>query len=106
MTEQQLIDRRARLIFSERVQRLLKERGQTTNWLRVQTGDDNNKMYPAVRGETNVSAGLIARIAVALGVSANDLLPIEEIIPDRAKPHQKPSTAKKVATKFEKSAAG
>ncbi len=81
MNEQQLIDRKARVVFSENVQRILAQMDKTVGWLQRQTGDNLNRIYPAVAGETNVSAGVLVRIASALGVKVDDLIPVTSIVP-------------------------
>ena len=81
ITEQKLIDRKARVVFSENVQRILREMGRSVNWLHEETGLNLNRIYPAVAGETNVSAGVLAIIASVLNVKVDDLIPVAAIVP-------------------------
>lgn len=103
MTEQQLIDRKARVVFSENVQRRLMELGENPHWLMLQTGDTTNRFYPAIRGETNLSAGFIARVAAILRMKVDELIPVTEIVPKRMLTPPTPSK-KKLARNLQKSA--
>lgn len=80
LSGQKLVDKRAREAFSANVKRCLKSRDKSVNWLHEQTGINLNRLYPAVAGDTNVSAGVVVSVAHALEVSIDTLLPVDLIV--------------------------
>lgn len=91
-----MTDLQTKQVFSKNVLRLLGEQGKTVHWLMVQTGANANQIYPAIRGETNVCLALVTKVARALRVTMNDIVPPEAIYADEPvelKP-QKPSRRK------------
>jgi len=56
------------------VQHRLSECGKTVYWLMKTTGELPNRIYPVVRGDAMATAGLLSRIAEALGCTADALL--------------------------------
>ena len=103
LTEQQTIDRKARVVFSENVQRRLAEIEENPHWLMLQTGDTTNRFYPAIRGETNLSAGFIARVAAVLRCKVDELIPVTDIVPTRML-NPPPPSKKKLARNLKNSA--
>ncbi len=69
-----ITDDDAKLYVAANVQSLLEKQGHTVYWLMKTTRDLPNRIYPVVRGETIPTAGLLCRIATALGVTADDLM--------------------------------
>lgn len=79
-------DLEARTLFSQNVNRLLVETGRNVHWLMVVTQENANRIYPACRGETNVSVGLMTRVAAALGVTLDDLVPVKSMTTEETAP--------------------
>src|SRR5262245_19124184 len=72
-------DPRVNELFAENVARLLAERNLNVHWLKELLDENANRIYPACRGETNVSLELAARIARALKVSLDELVPLRKL---------------------------
>ncbi len=79
-----LTDEQAVASVSESIRRILNARGLKTHWLVLKLQASPGAIYPIVRGEVHPSVGMTARIAEALGVSVDDLLPPREFkIPEK-----------------------
>ena len=78
-----MTDRNINARFTRNLSKLLAERGLNIRWLMVELNENANRIYPACRGETNISLELAARIAAALGASLDDLLEINSNPPKR-----------------------
>lgn len=69
-----MTDLEATLVLSANIRRILAEQGRSANWLTVTLKASPGAIYPIVRGEANPTIGTVSRIAVALGVSIDELL--------------------------------
>lgn len=74
-----LIEQETRAVFQKNVKRLLDARGKSALWLSTMTGDNRSTVYSALNGDRDVGIGLLVRIASALNVSADKLLPVRLI---------------------------
>ena len=74
--------------FARNLAKVLAERGLNVRWLMVALDENANRIYPACRGETNLSLELATRIAKALDVSLDELVELRQVVTPRkvAKP--------------------
>lgn len=74
-----MTDKEASANFAANVLRLLAANGKSIYWLMLETGYNENRIYPALKGEFKPSVGMLATVAAKLGVSCDDLLAPEMI---------------------------
>lgn len=85
-----LTDEQLKGVLAANVNRLLGEMGKSRYWLAKQTGESETRIANVCRAINCCSAGLLTRIAEALGTSTDAL--IEPI-----KPARKPTSSKKMS---------
>lgn len=95
-----MIDPNVNARFARKVNEKLSERQLNVHWLMTRLEENSNRIYPACRGETNISLELAVRIARELSLSLDEVFGILPAVPPRksAKP------GKRLCNNLEKSA--
>ena len=73
-----MTDKEASANFAANVLRWLASNGKSIYWLMQETGYNENRIYPALKGEFKPSVGMLATVAAKLGVTCDDLLALEK----------------------------
>jgi hypothetical protein len=77
-------DEQTKAAIAFNVVRYLKKQGRSRYWLSKETGDYQSTIANVCHGRSVCGAGLLTRIASALGVTADDLLKKPKKVRSRA----------------------